>query len=165
MYSCMFLSLVDVSPDGLHIYLALVSTALLGVGRQGVFSSHMFTPAIWIGWHLPIGLFIFKRCIPTPWIFACTGFSAVSDLNRLLRASLCSWGSFTCSVSPAFLEGVPKLLVNFSHNSFAIWLVCPVRFPQASLILLPDIRLSDRSSVGAYVGSCLSLCNLWWQGL
>ena len=37
-----FLLPVDKSLDGLHIYLALVRAALLGVGWRGGFSSHIF---------------------------------------------------------------------------------------------------------------------------
>ena len=96
------LSLIDASLDNLHIYLALVSAALLGVGRIGGFSSHKFTPTFWQGWHLPIGFFCFTRCIPTSWLFACTGFSAVSDLYSLLSYLLLSWGSF---LSPTFWRG------------------------------------------------------------
>ena len=54
------LSTVNAYSDGLNIYLALVSVALLGVGSRGGFSSHKFSPALWFGWHLPIGFFIFK---------------------------------------------------------------------------------------------------------
>ena len=37
-------SLINASLDNLHIYLALVSAALLEVGQIGGFSSHKFTP-------------------------------------------------------------------------------------------------------------------------
>ena len=33
-------------------------------------------------------LFIFKSFIPTPWIFACAGFSAVSDLENIDGSAL-----------------------------------------------------------------------------
>ena len=50
--------------DGLHIYLALVIVSFLGVGWQGGFSSHKFTPDFCSNWHMPsIGGFIFKRCV------------------------------------------------------------------------------------------------------
>ena len=42
MQSCMFLYTVDVSWDNLHVYLALISAALLRVGWRWWFSSHMF---------------------------------------------------------------------------------------------------------------------------
>ena len=38
--------------------------------------------------------FCFKMCIPTPWIFACAGFSAVPDQGSILRDSIRSWGPF-----------------------------------------------------------------------
>ena len=107
-----FLSLVEASSYGLHPYLAPVSTALLRVGRQGIYSSLMFTPAFWRGWHMPIE-FCFKRCISPPWVFSCAGFSCVSDLDNLLRVPLRSWGSFGFSTSSMFLEGVPKFLAFF----------------------------------------------------
>ena len=56
MHSCMFLSLVDASLDGLHIYFVLVNASLLGVGWRGGLSSHIFTPAFWRIWHMPIFL-------------------------------------------------------------------------------------------------------------
>ena len=101
------LSLVNASSDGLHIYLALISAALLGVGLRGGFSSHMFTPALWRGWHLPICFFCFTR-YSAPLIFYCSGFSAVSYLGISLRAPLHSWGSFSLSMYPTFLEGFQR---------------------------------------------------------
>ena len=41
-----FLSPVEKSLDGLHICLALVSTALIGVGRRGGFSFHIFPDGV-----------------------------------------------------------------------------------------------------------------------
>ena len=117
-----FLSLVEASSYGLHPYLAPVSTALLRVGRQGIYSSLMFTPAFWRGWHMPIE-FCFKRCISPPWVFSCAGFSCVSDLDNLLRVPLRSWGSFGFSTSSMFLEGVPKFLA-FFFQSFPRELAC-----------------------------------------
>ena len=50
--------------DGLHIYLALFSEDLLGVGCWGGFSSHHYTPAFWRSWHMPIiDIFCSARCI------------------------------------------------------------------------------------------------------
>ena len=55
---------VDMYPDGLNIYFALVSVALLGVGWRGVLSPHKFTPALWRNWHLPIiGIYSFTRWV------------------------------------------------------------------------------------------------------
>ena len=55
------LSPVDVYSDGIHIYLALVRTALLRVGRKGGWPHHTFTPTFWWVWHLPIGFFLFYK--------------------------------------------------------------------------------------------------------
>ena len=55
MHPCMSLSPVNASSDGPHTFIALVRAALLVVGWWGGFSSHMFTPASWCIWHLPIG--------------------------------------------------------------------------------------------------------------
>ena len=79
------LSPVKVYSDSLHIYLALVIAPLIGVGRRGGSSSHKF-PDIYHSW---LSSHFFKtRCILTPWIFDCAGFSAVSDLKSLLKAPL-----------------------------------------------------------------------------
>ena len=58
-------------------------------------------------------LFCFTMCISPPWIFTCAVLSDVSDMENLLRALLHSGGSFGCSMSPTFLEGVSKLSVDF----------------------------------------------------
>ena len=72
---------------------------------------------------LPLGLLCFTRCILTPWIFSCDVFSAVYDLDSLLRALLRSWGSFDCSMSPTFWRGFrscQNLLLFFLRN-MAVW--------------------------------------------
>ena len=88
------LSPAGVSLDILHIYLAILSAALFGVGHRGGFSSHIFTPASWRGWHMPIELFCFTSFIPTTWIFSCTNFSVVSNMDSILMVPLRSWGFF-----------------------------------------------------------------------
>ena len=130
------LSLAYESLGGLHIYLAPVTTALLGFFWQGIFSSHTFTPALWHGWHLTT-VFFYKVHITTPCIFSSAGFSSVSYLESLLRALLRSWGSFGCPMSPTLLEGVTKLPVDFPNCLQAIWLVCTVWSPQESPVLSP----------------------------
>ena len=65
------LSLVDTSSDNLHIYLALPSTSLLGVGRRGDFSYHMFTPDFWRGWNMPIWVFFLNKVFHTLNIWLC----------------------------------------------------------------------------------------------
>ena len=61
MRSCIFLSMDDASSDSIHISPVLVSTALIEVGWQGSFSTHMFTPALWCGWDMPIGFVLFYK--------------------------------------------------------------------------------------------------------
>ena len=155
-----FVSLVDVSSDGLHIHLALVRAALVEVDWRYAFSSHMFTPALWRGWNLPIWLLLFTRYYK-PWVFACAGFSDLSDLDIHLRYPLPSWGSFGWSMYLAFLEGVPKFSEKFPNRSRAIYIVCPVQSPRGYLILSPGLWPSVRLSGVASVGSWLLLSSLW----
>ena len=50
----------------------------------------------------------------TPWMFSFVGFSAIFNLDIHLRDPLRSWRfPFSLSMSPKFLEGVPKLSENF----------------------------------------------------
>ena len=76
--------------DGLHnLVLRLPAQPHLGLVGEADPPPAKFATAFWRGWHLSsLGLFIFTRCIPTPWIFACAGFSAVSDLEIYLSALL-----------------------------------------------------------------------------
>ena len=69
-----------------------------------------------------LGLFILIRCITTPWIFDCTEFSSMSNLEIYLRDPLRYWGSFSFSTSPTFLEGVPKWSENLSNHPRVIWI-------------------------------------------
>ena len=73
----------DTSSYALHIYLELVSTAFLGVGRRGVFYYCKFTPYLWHDFHLPIFeiFLIYKVRSPKPWNF-----------GKILRSTLRSWG-------------------------------------------------------------------------
>ena len=57
------LSPFDAYSESLYIYLVLVIVALLGVGRQGGFSSHEFIPAFWCGCHLTIEFFVFQGAL------------------------------------------------------------------------------------------------------
>ena len=75
----------------------------------------------------PLGSY-FTRCIPTPYVFSCDGFSAMSNIDRILRSWIHYWGSFACSTSQTFLLGVPKLSDFF--------LIVPTL---AGLFLLSDI--------------------------
>ena len=98
----------------------------------------------------------------TPWIFSCTSFSSISDMEILLRTPLRSWGSFGWSKYLKFLGGFPKWLAYFLSLYRAIWLVCTARYPQGYPLLSPYLRPYDCSSGGASAGSCLSLSSLWW---
>ena len=135
--------MVNASSDVLHIYLVLARAALLGNGRQGEFSPHIFTPALWCGCRIPIWV-IFTR-YSTPWIFACTGLSAVSDLDISLRALLPSLGSFSFSMSLVFSEGVTKWSAFFS--------IIPVQ----SGLSVPSDLLGDLLSC-RQVFDCLTAC-------
>ena len=110
---------VDTSSYSLHICLALVSAALPGFGWQGGLYSHKFYTRLLA--LLESSHFFFKRWIPTPWIFYYNGFSAVYNSDSLLRALLSSWGSFDCSMSLTFLEGVTQFSAIFSNSSSARW--------------------------------------------
>ena len=63
------------------------------------------TPSLWRDWHLLIGIFIFTRCLPTPWIFYCAGFSGVSYMDIYLRYTLRSWRYFSPSMIRRFRRG------------------------------------------------------------
>ena len=65
-------------------YRLLVSATLLGVGRRDRCSSRLSPDKNETFDFYPL-LFIFTRCISTPWMFAFSGFSAVSDLDIHLR--------------------------------------------------------------------------------
>ena len=63
--------------------------------------------------------FLTTRCIWTPWIFAFSGFSAVSDLDNHLRDPLRSWGSLIgfFYISDIFRGGSEVVSEFFSINS------------------------------------------------
>ena len=67
----------------------LVNTSLLGFGWQVRCSSGFFLNTGTFGF---FPLLFFTRYILTPWLFACAGFSAISDLENFLRYPLRSWG-------------------------------------------------------------------------
>ena len=94
----------------------------------------------------PLGCLFLQICIPTTWLFSCAGLSSVSDMEIYMRDLICSWGSFSFSMSPKFLEGVLKWSENISNSSHAIWIVCTIRYTWGSLILSPGLWPSDRLS-------------------
>ena len=70
MHSWIFLSTFDASLDGLHIYLELASAALLGVGRQGGFSSHSVYTRIMARLSSDHWVCLFLQdWFPSPWPF------------------------------------------------------------------------------------------------
>ena len=94
MRSCMFsFSGRSVDPTVYIIYFLLVIATLLGVSQRGGSSSLLY-PAKTGTIGCPPILFIFTRCISTPWIFTFTSFSAMSDTEIYSRDPLLSCGSF-----------------------------------------------------------------------
>ena len=126
---------------------SLVSATLLVVGQARRLVLLFGSWQDWHDWILRLN-FCFKRCILTPWIFACAGFSDVSDLENRLRGPLRSWGSFYFSMFLTFLEGFLKCSGTLSNCSRASWLLCPIRYLRWSLILSLGIWVSYRSSGG-----------------
>ena len=167
MHLCVFNHQSPRFSDGLHnLILRLPARLYSGLVVEATSTPIEFTPAFWIIWHLTIGLFVFTRCIPISWIFVCTGFSLLSNLDILLRGLLCYWGFFALSMSLTFSEWVPNLSANFSNRAHAIWLVCPIRFLWGYLLLLSCLWLYGRLSGGILFGSsCMSFSSLWWQGI
>ena len=112
-YISFFLHGQCVSQTVCGIYIALASASLLWVGQQVGYSSRKFYLPSDASGLFPLDFF-YKVCSPTPWIFAFSGFSAMSDLDTLkvgaLFAHLVSCGSPTL-VSP--LEGL--LLISLSN--------------------------------------------------
>ena len=111
IHSCMFYPWLTRCLDGLHI---LSFACQRGPSRRHS-ERQMILPFVYCqNWHsriLPI-IYIFTRFNSTPWIFACSGFSAVSGLDDRLRDPLRSWGSFSFSMSPTFLKRFLKWSVN-----------------------------------------------------
>ena len=94
MRSCMFsFSGRSVDPMVYIIYFLLFIATLLGVSQRGGSSSLLY-PAKTGTIGCPPILFIFTRCISTPWIFTFTSFSAMSDTEIYSRDPLLSCGSF-----------------------------------------------------------------------
>ena len=95
---------------------------LLGVGRISGFSSHMYPDrSIMVGIY-PIGIFIFARYSPTPWIFAFSGFLSMFNMDSLLRDPLRSWGYFWwLNVSGVFRE-VSKMVWWTCNHFRASWI-------------------------------------------
>ena len=91
--------------------------SLLGVGRRGSFSSRNF-PDVYHGWISVHYFFCLTRFIPTPCVFSCTGFSAVSDLENFLRDLLLRFLS-RINISNVIRGG---------SNFWRIFLIVPARY-------------------------------------
>ena len=103
-----------------HLILRLSARTYSGLVGKADYPLVKFIPTFWCGWNLPsLGLFIFTRCITTPCIFACSGLSAVSDLEIDLRDLIRSWMSFYFSMSQIFSEIFLKWSENLSN--FPAW--------------------------------------------
>ena len=103
------LSLVNASSGGIHVHLALVSAALLGVGQWGGFSSHIF-------YTQPLA-----RLESDHWGFFCI------NLITLLH----SWWFPFYLIFPTFPEAAPKLSEDF--------LSLTISARAADIFLLPDL--------------------------
>ena len=148
MHFCMFLSPVDASLWWYEIFgSALSSVALLGVGRRGGFSSHIFPDvSITVGYPPSFGLFIFARCVYNTLEFR----KSLEDSSTFLRVPLLIFDV------QRFTEEALKSPANFWP--FPSELACLYR-PISSVppILLPGFRSSNRWSGGVSEVSCLSL--------
>ena len=113
MHSCIFYPWLT-RPHMVYIFIFCLSAQPL----SGLFDEVDSPP---IRSHLPSSasgicssvFFGCTRCIPTPWIFACTVFSAIYDLGIKLWALFRSFRSFDFPMFPTFLEGAPKLSAIF----------------------------------------------------
>ena len=93
--------------DGLTICLALSSAFLFRFAWRGGLSSHKVYTRL-LSQMASSHFFFYKVHSPRIWIFYFTGFSSVSDLDSLSRATSRSWGSFWLLNVSDVLEGVPK---------------------------------------------------------
>ena len=118
MHACMFLPPVYRSLRWSAIFgLALYSAALISLGRQGVFSSHIF-PVVYItvGYLTSLDLFILKGY-----------FSNTLDFRKNLEDSAPFLGVPLSFVSARrFPEEAPKLSENFTNRLHALCLIYPI---------------------------------------
>ena len=155
-------------------YILLVGAVLLGVVQKGGSSSRLF-PANTVMVGFCLLFYFFTNCISTPWIFACSGFSSVSDLDNFLGCLLRYWGSlqYFCQ---KFSGGGSKVIRDFSWLRFQLFTkrvsgdigelvgcLCTIWLRLSLLISLGGIRsclwitwLSHTRLVVFYLG-CLSL--------
>ena len=116
MHFCIFNHRLSHQLEGLHyLVLRLPARTFSGLVREAASTTVSLYPPSGAAWFWPL-LFSSTRFISTPWIFDFYGFSAVSDLESYLKDPLCSWGYFSPSMSPMFLDGVPKWSANFLNR-------------------------------------------------
>ena len=157
------LSPVNASSYGLHIFIEIVRADHLGVGRQGGFYSHMFTPALWSGRNLPI-VFFLTRCIPTPCIYifldshTCTIWKVYWGICSVLVGpliSICLWHFWMGFQS--FLQNfiiIPAYGLSDPYNLlgcilYCIWVVyCLATLPAALqwVLYFPSVTCDYRVS-------------------
>ena len=146
MHSCMFLSPFNASSDSLHISLTFASATLLGVGRRGRFSSHIFTPAFWSYWYLPIGFVLFYKVHSiqlgllekTWWIFSVLEGSPFNFCcPTFSRGGSKVVSGFSGRASDVFRKGGPKILASLLTFSAQAGVVFPLQYPRGSPILFP----------------------------
>ena len=99
----------------------------------------------WISAHM---IYSYKVYL-TPWIFAFTGFSDMSNMDIYSRDPLRFWGSFSLWMSPTFSEESPKWSANFLNYFRASWRLCSVRSIRGSPLLLKGLRMYYRSADSA----------------
>ena len=92
--------------------------------------------------------------------FGCFVLQGIQHLKYLLALAsqtfpiwTFSWGlRSVISISPTFLEGVPKLSSIFSYRYRARLLICPIWCPQEYFLLSPGLLPFDQSCGGASFG-------------
>ena len=171
----MFLSPFDVSLDGLYISIALVSADLIGVGWWGGFSSHIFTPYLWGFWYIPIGLLFFTRYVSKTLYF----WRNLEDYTSFLRVPLYipdvrRFPDKALKLPENFLIVLPTFSKRRLRRCQKTCWLFPLNLDlSVPSDILRDLRSCirvvwsyDCSSGGVlFVGYCLSLSSLWWQGL
>ena len=121
--------------DGLHFFLALARVALLGVGRQGVFSSHQYLIFLsWLAYDQNCCCLFLHGEFPRPWPF-----------RKILRTQLYIEGSpLLFNGSDVFGRGSKRALWNFRSLSTLPDCGTPLWSSWRLSLLFPGSWLSDR---------------------
>ena len=158
-----FSSPVDAYSDGLHIYLALVIAAILGVVRQGGFSPRNFYRRLLVRLASDHWYISFTNVhSPTPWSFSLSGFLDVSDMNTLLRDPL-SRVLLMVQYLQLFWRGFRNGLVNlqsFPHNMACLIHQSSWRY----FLLSPGCWFSDRFCLEVLADFCSYLSFIFLGG-